>query len=555
MMLGKRVPGERLANRLTLRLRRADTTFQPHRLSTRLAQRAAAGTALGSGLLRRLERWPSSSMLAWARGAESPAAPRWGAFGPELVLAWSPDDVTDEPAAARPRRVRRARPARAARRSAATQPTVVPPVAVPSAPGVAPAAAPAAPLPSVAAPQLARQLVASAPVVPSAPAGLPSPSLRPGIAVAPARAPWPGGATFERAERRLGYQPRRVAPVSSRWAVQMITPAPADGAPSHPGAAQPAAQRPASAPTGAVRRTPGTSRPRPVVAHPQPLATPAAQGRNAGVPSRIRRSVTHPDRSAGSLAPSVREPARPARPALRGLAQRTQLPDPIEVLADGGAPPHVVEPGHSALPSPAPAGRLSEQLASHPSRGIITALARAGTPQRAAEVALAHATQLADVRSLPTPLAEIVRELGRQSQQAAASQATPSGSRARSAPKRPSAAQERAQRQVDQVLRAKSGTPVVSLASQRLIRRLQNLVHIAECDRRRLEAQRQVRMAEDSAHARAQAQSAPGTDAASGEQPIDLDALRREVLTAVNRIKESRTVRRLEDPDVSFDVF
>jgi hypothetical protein len=96
---------------------------------------------------------------------------------------------------------------------------------------------------------------------------------------------------------------------------------------------------------------------------------------------------------------------------------------------------------------------------------------------------------------------------------------------------------------------------VVSLATQRLIRRLQHLVHLAETDRRILEAQRRVRRAEDSAAARAEGSAPVGAAAAGGADLIDLDALGRDVLSAVNSVFQARTERRQEDPDVRNDVW
>jgi hypothetical protein len=99
------------------------------------------------------------------------------------------------------------------------------------------------------------------------------------------------------------------------------------------------------------------------------------------------------------------------------------------------------------------------------------------------------------------------------------------------------------------------GAPVVSLATQRLIRRLQQLVHIAETDRRVLEAQRRVRMAEDSAPARAEGSASPSTASTAGSAPVDLDTLGRDVLTEVTRQFQARNERRQEDPDVRNDVW
>jgi hypothetical protein len=193
---------------------------------------------------------------------------------------------------------------------------------------------------------------------------------------------------------------------------------------------------------------------------------------------------------------------------------------------------------------------VAAKLDQHPSRGVILALARAGSQERAAQVAVAHADQLINTQGLPGPLADLARQLGQEIRRASSAKQVAKDPVVAKSASRPSAAQERAHRQLAKVVRSSESAPVVSLASQRLIRRLQNLVHIAEFDRRVLEAQRQVRMAEDSAQARAEGAAAANSDGEGNVQPVDLDTLGREVLSAVTSLSHSRTVRRPEDPDV-----
>jgi hypothetical protein len=79
-----------------------------------------------------------------------------------------------------------------------------------------------------------------------------------------------------------------------------------------------------------------------------------------------------------------------------------------------------------------------------------------------------------------------------------------------------------------------------------LARRLQQLIETAELDRG--SARREVRMAEDSGAARAEASAAPSADDATRDSSVDVDALAQEVTDAVTRELEMRQERRLDDP-------
>jgi hypothetical protein len=81
----------------------------------------------------------------------------------------------------------------------------------------------------------------------------------------------------------------------------------------------------------------------------------------------------------------------------------------------------------------------------------------------------------------------------------------------------------------------------------KLSSKLMKLIHLAEADRRRDEARKHVRMAEDSASARAEGGQSAGLGEA-GESNVNLKALQQEVLDAVMRALELIQARR-EDPD------
>jgi len=81
----------------------------------------------------------------------------------------------------------------------------------------------------------------------------------------------------------------------------------------------------------------------------------------------------------------------------------------------------------------------------------------------------------------------------------------------------------------------------------KLVRKLQQLVFLA--DSQRDAAMRQVRLAEDSASARAEGQAAPTQSGDSKSHQVDIEALSQEVLQHVQRELESRSERRQEEPD------
>lgn len=88
-----------------------------------------------------------------------------------------------------------------------------------------------------------------------------------------------------------------------------------------------------------------------------------------------------------------------------------------------------------------------------------------------------------------------------------------------------------------------------------LVKKLQGLIHLAEAEHRLAEAQRQVRMAEDSHEARGEGgQGTRGPGQAGGSQDgskMDIEQLGREVLDVVSRELEYRRERRMEDHDES----
>jgi hypothetical protein len=332
------------------------------------------------------------------------------------------------------------------------------------------------------------------------------------------------------------------SPLRSTWARRQL----------EPSAAAPRQVEPGAALTGAASvRPPHAPAPRqrvasPVLAAPEPprdLPEPRPEVSTPVAPSALERLERREHQPVGVVARELASPTEPSHHAARGLEAARRAPAAVPVVEPPSEPAAAGSPGPAPLP--------------HPARSVLHALARAGTPQEAARVVVERAPELEAARDLPAPLAEVVKQIQRQTLATAAKAAAATGrvvrpgpSKARGEPELP--------RALTRLTRGQSGSAsgdVVSLSTMRLIRRLQQLVHIAEVDRRILEAQRRVRMAEDSAHARAEAASAPGADSSGEQQPVDLDTLGREVLAAVNDKLDSRNDRRPEDPDVPIDVF
>jgi hypothetical protein len=533
MAASRRVPGERLVARVSARLARVPDPASRRDLAGRLSQRSLHGEP--GFIALRSARWDQSPMLAWAgvlMGEPTPRPLAWFS-APEPVFALPLDQEDTGPAD--PQVTRRPRRVASPRRSADT--------AVPSLP-VSAAAQPSTARPSRVA---ARRSV------------------------------------LQRAQHRAEAVQQPI-PLRSSWARRQLEPT------SVQGWRTPLAARlaePTPRPSRSERLT-GGPRPQPVPGPAQRRSSLARPERHLARPDEpVLREVARPGREAAASAgqPSVRGASQPrpeaaavesapsAPTALDRLERRHHQPVGVVAarLATPSQPAHPaargldavrlgVGRGSDAEPTVEPTVVQPPAIRSHPARAMLHALARAGSPEQAAQVMVEHAAGLGAARDLPEPLAEVVQQIQQQVQHAArlATATAPSARLVGQAQQRKQA-EPALPKALLRLTRGGGGSDsgeVVSLATMRLIRRLQQLVHIAETDRRLLEAQRRVRMAEDSAHARAEASAAPGTtDSAGDAQPIDLDTLGREVLAAVNDKLASRNDRRLEDPDVPIDVF
>ncbi len=208
--------------------------------------------------------------------------------------------------------------------------------------------------------------------------------------------------------------------------------------------------------------------------------------------------------------------------------------------------------------SGSPLVRSSEQ------REVVQALARAHTPEQVVQVITQAGADLSAMpASLPAPVLQVieqVREGARQDLEArfkAAREAAggeTAGARSAPTPQKPASAEPELLRAVRGLKRrrgASSSTGVGEDRVMKLARKLQSLIHLAEGTGDRNEARRHVRMAENSAAARAEGQGAtPGGSTESGKRKqVDIEALVTEVVQSVNRELALRRERRQEDPD------
>ncbi len=535
----RRVPGELLVARAGARLARVSRVADAGGLAARLQGRLHARAVGAHPLTARLERWERSPMVGWAgallgEGSHRPFA--WPAAPPAIFAL--PDSAEADPAQPAQRRVRSRRVVPTSRRAAPSLP------AVQGGPDVVtvPASAHGAAVVRQPAPRGAHRVgvlqragvrgrvVDQALPIRSVWASRQLATAEPLASFAAPRAASPQASRSERLAGGPRHQPvprtarRSTLPAPQRqlaWPLE-----PTMGGEPRPGAGAPPPARGAAAGPQATARG----------AEAGPQA--AARGRGTSAFDLLERRHHQP---VGLVAARLGTPAQPSHPAARGLEAARGDQDP---QADSDTAREPREP----LPHPG-----------HPARSMLHALARAGSSQEAVRVVMERASDPQASRDLPAPLADVVQQIKQQVQHAAqqAKLVAPSARVAQQA-------EQRRQAEPDlpaalmRLTRGGGGSDsgeVVSLATMRLIRRLQQLVHIAETDRRLLEAQRRVRMAEASGHARAEGSATPGTDSAGEAQPVDLDTLGREVLAAVTDKLASRNDRRLEDPDVPIDVF
>jgi hypothetical protein len=191
------------------------------------------------------------------------------------------------------------------------------------------------------------------------------------------------------------------------------------------------------------------------------------------------------------------------------------------------------------------------------SGGLLRALARADSPEDVVKVILERGDRLSTLsQELPDSAARLVDRMARLGREELESLATVSAER-----EAPSAAMRSASKATRRVLQpvktgnirnlsagssAKSSQGIGTGKVTKLASKLMDLIHLAESERRVADAQAQVRMAEDTAEARAEGTPSSEKEADSGK--VHIKALQRDVLEAVLRELEMTKLRR-EDPD------
>jgi len=242
-----------------------------------------------------------------------------------------------------------------------------------------------------------------------------------------------------------------------------------------------------------------------------------------------------PGRAPAPGLPASRRSRSPMRSAVR--ARRSAMPSsPLRSagLAAGGAPE--VERASGAPDLPRLDAMLSE--ASN-AEGLIKALAQARDPGQVLGLISEFAGK-ARSSGLSAPLSRLVERA--RAHEAAPEKASPEvqGSSLR-APR--AAPAESAPAAASATVRQVQGHHRIMA----LVKRLQELIHLVDVEHRQTEARQQVRLAEDSAGARAEGTPADGEgQAADGNQ--DVDALVEEMVKIVNTEFENRRLRRPESP-------
>lgn len=195
-------------------------------------------------------------------------------------------------------------------------------------------------------------------------------------------------------------------------------------------------------------------------------------------------------------------------------------------------------------------------------------LARARRPEDVVRVIVSQGHELQTIASsLPQPVIEVIETIRqearkdlqqrvdaarrgepRESRQAAAA---PEAKGLQSSPSRaPNVKMVRSLKAAGRKPGARRAAGVGGDRVMKLAQRLESLIHIAEGSGDRDAARRQVRMAEDSAAARAEGQGGAGASGAGNKsKKLDVEALSLEVLSMVEQELKTRRERRPEDPD------
>lgn len=249
-------------------------------------------------------------------------------------------------------------------------------------------------------------------------------------------------------------------------------------------------------------------------------------------------------------------------PGGAAAARRKPLERRLADVADGRAP-SAGAPGWVSRAAGEPPRSVS---------GLFTALARATTTEQIVRVIMARVEGRAVEPAIPldAPAAQVIQQIQQEARAAVTEDATfPEPVRDSRLPPPAAETLQGGSRYVQPVAssaRAVRGStrPIAATARRvgassgddrimRLVKKLQGLIHLAEAEHRLAEAQRRVRMAEDSPGAKAEASGPVGATQSNGKdvEQQDIEALGREVLEVVTKELEIRRQRRMEDHDES----
>jgi hypothetical protein len=215
--------------------------------------------------------------------------------------------------------------------------------------------------------------------------------------------------------------------------------------------------------------------------------------------------------------------------------------------------------GTSVLPQTDRSDRQAPSSSLRLGGGLLGALARAGRPEDVVRVILERSEGLRSLGSeLPGPVATLVERIvrtediasaeGRRGAAAVDTEGVLSSRRSHGSVRASRlSGRSPTYRTLSRGSAGASGSAGVGASqTMKLANKLMKLIHLAERDRK--DARGQVRMAEDSAEARAEGRGSTSTGNGSGE-PVSIQALQRDVLEAVLRELELTMIRNQGDPD------
>lgn len=278
---------------------------------------------------------------------------------------------------------------------------------------------------------------------------------------------------------------------------------------------------------------------------PSDRAERAAEGRNA----RTRRSRLEPRQRLSARTSTAESVFARPEGAPAGSGGRGGLTDTLGAVGTGELGPDLPGWAHRSVGETRVRGTVG---------GLMDALARARSPDEVVRAMDRREASVRSNRTLPAPVLRLIEEIRSEAASEAEASAaemaaamglpTPVASRRRGSTRQTTSSQVfRGFTNLGQTKRTEGQDGLGADRLMKLVRKLQQLVFLA--DSQRDAAMRQVRLAEDSASARSEGQAAPTQSGDAKNQQVDVEALAQEVAQHVQRELESRSERRQDDPD------